>query len=732
MYNGLMDLYELDGYASIKDIKNGSLKNKGSEDRIYELFQNIMKICENDYESVSELNSCISRVVTDLYDYNKELHFDEAVKEHIPVVIALIKSIACFEIGKITTGVQNNNKATTQLYGLALDHILQANSILSILNIDSVFFRNVTREYLTRFMDSYSGYANLEKMHSSIMLKHHLLGLLDTDDYTGEIYSSIGHGYYSIYSTLSDLSPGSKWMPFSTDYVVEHCVSAHKKACEMKDAGKGPEDDAAKYYIQSMRLHIESLLASRKRSMKTFFELGNYRLALENANSLIRQCEKYNEQVQQFKDHRSLEKHVEDFESMYEYIMEKNNEYLCVASSCLNLLEDLKNNELAGAENIAEMEDRYDHGLPGLLASSLNKITDIPDEQKKEMTELLIRNTSDICSLGSMELLKHTNNAIKNDRRASNSKEFYQELMDKIQSLEDLGIKLWDDNEKDIPDTKEFTETSGDQLRFISEMLNEKVMGYNLIEEISKVLDFEYDRVNLVSCLAIRGLISINEKMQYIDTFFDDVEDDRPVTLTLRFKCMETITKVLAQTTKYETEKDLIDILVRRYNDLKDTMLIFCTRDEANIYEYSESVRIFYSLIKEVLSDSNNQESKEISEYIGYVAFDRNFGWENFLDKAYSLKKASIIHRHAFEFLVENDNASMAKQALQSSKKCEAEYYLLCALYYESRKNGENKADEMYTRSIEAYAQADIESAVKGITARKFWLRDKNKSHYDL
>ncbi len=731
MYNGLMDLYELDGCASIRDLTNGPVHDTGAGDHLHDVFQNVMKICENDFESVSELNSHISGVVTDLYNYNEDLHFNEPVKEHIPVVIALIKSIACFEIGRITAEVQNNNKATTQLYGLALDHILQANSILSILDIDSLFFKNITREYLKRFMDSYSGYANLEKMHSSIMLKHHLLDLLDTDDYTGEIHSSIGHGYYSIYSTLSDLSPGSKWMPFSTDYLVEQCVRAHKKAFDMD--GAGVKNDTAKYYIQSMRLHIESLLASRKRSMKIFFELGNYRLARETAKSLIEQCEAYGEQVRQFKEYRSLEKHVEDFESMFNYISEKNYEYLNISTSCLNLLEDLENKELAGKEDATDLEERYDHGLPGLIVSAINKIPeDMSDEQKKEMTELLIHNVSDIFSLGNKELLKHTNNSIKNDRKASSSKEFYQELLDTTQSLEELGIKLWDENEKDIPDTKELTEPARDQLRFINEILNEKVLGYHLIDEISKILGFKYDRVDLISCLAIRGLISINEKMQYIDTFFDDVEDDRPVTLTLRFKCMETITKTLAQTKIYKDENELIDILIQRYNGLKDTMLIFCTRDEANIYEYSESVRIFYSLIKEVLSDSNKQESKDISEYVGYVAFDRNFGWENFLDKAYSLKKASIIHKHAFEFLVENDNTAMAKQALQSSKKCEAEYYLLCALYYESRKNGEHKADEMYTRSIEAYAQADIESAVKAITARKFWLRDKNKSHYDL
>lgn len=730
MYNRLLELYQLDGSSeSIDTFKNKILIELDGSDPFHDIFKQFLVICHNDFESVSELNTLISKVSSNLYEYNETLRFDDPIRNHIPVMLSLIKSIVCSEIGKIATDVQDNHEAATQLYGLALDHLLQGETILSALEIRSQMFENFKIKYLTNFMDSYAEFAGLENMHSSITLKHHLLGTIESDSYTNEVYSSMGHGFYNIYSKLSDISPKGDWMPFTSEYLADKCVQAHKKAYEIGLLDEStPQLPLTKYYIQSMMIYLESLIVSAEKSFKIFFDYGLYDLANKTASKLTVQCENYKEEVIQFKEYKVLEEHIEKFLSNYEILSEMNSNHKNTSISYFELLKNASNNNFS-----VTVSDNTHHNLPVVFSKSLETISDtFLEEERNILLKIIIQNSSDIYSMDHERLFHHTTNGLKYRQNAAKSKEFYEQLLENTEKLEQFGITVLNVEDENKPKIDNYDSIANSHLTLLKETLNDKVKHFQFLLELSKVVGFNYNRRDLITFRAIRSLISIGRKTQYMDTFFDDVKDDMPVALTLRLKSTETISKALYQLSKHKNENNTIDALIFEFNSLMNSTILFSTRDEAKIYEYSDNVRIFNALIKEVLGDAANQKSRVVSEYAGYIAFDRKIGWTNLLDKASSLKKASIIHKHAFEFLMEHENATVAKQALEESKRCEAEYNFLCALYYESQKGSSLKADELFSKSIEAYAEAGIEVAVEAATARKFWLREQNKSYRDV
>jgi len=95
MEQKLEKLYGLEYTRSAIVEFNKSLKadTESSGNVFNQILMDVVEICQGDFDSVSELSSQVSKVVSNMYEFNDTLIFNDPLKNHIPVLTALVKSI---------------------------------------------------------------------------------------------------------------------------------------------------------------------------------------------------------------------------------------------------------------------------------------------------------------------------------------------------------------------------------------------------------------------------------------------------------------------------------------------------------------------------------------------------------------------------------------------------------------------------------------------------------------
>ena len=214
----------------------------------------------------------MSKVVSDMYELNYILMFNDPVKNHIPVLTALVKSIMYYHMGNFSIEVQTNEKSASRLYGLAFNQVLHGKTILSFLDVNSELFDTFELLIINKFMDSYAKMVGVSNTHSIIALKHHLIKDSEkTDDlYTSDLLTSMGHGFYNILSNLNDISPHDNWMPFTNSYFVQKCVEVHENALKLDMENGKDYQNSGKYYLQASALLVDEQLVRNKNIFETF------------------------------------------------------------------------------------------------------------------------------------------------------------------------------------------------------------------------------------------------------------------------------------------------------------------------------------------------------------------------------------------------------------------------------------------------------------------------------
>lgn len=733
MEQKLEKLYGLEYTRSAIVEFNKSLKadTESSGNVFNQILMDVVEICQGDFDSVSELSSQVSKVVSNMYEFNDTLIFNDPLKNHIPVLTALVKSIMCSELGDFSIEVQKNEKSAAQLYGLALDHLLQGKAILSFLNMDSALFNTFEPEIINKFMDSYTEFKGIVNAHSIITLKYYLMTESEktADWYSSDLLTSIGHGFYSILSSLNEMSPQNDWIPFTNRYFSEKCVEVHEKALKF-DMDKGHDSrNSANYYVQSAKLDLGEQELSNEKLFKIFSDYGLYELAANAAKSVEEKFGDIWKNVQNISGQRSLGEHIDAFNERYDSLIKDFKKNSNIFSGCSILLSEIMRGNY---QNIGKIEN--DQFIHNIFCDLFKTIPDTKnDADRAMMLGLLIDSLSSVYRFEEENFLANVLVGIRNKNKLGSTEKDINKLLDNAKNLKAMGLNLFEtDGDKEAPDIKSLSVFKGYYFDLLKQILDKRVAYLQFLLELSKTLEHEYDRRELVTFRAIRSLLSINDKKELIDTVFSGTSDYIPIALTLRFKMLETISKAIYQLSPYKGSSITVDVLLSRLKELESENIVFGARDEAQVYEYSESSRVLTKVISEVLSSTTSGKSKPIIEHDGYSFVDSNYGWDNLLDRAESFNKAAIIHHHASTILKESGNAAMASQAREHSRECEGRAYLLAAFYYESKRNMSQKADDMYTKAITAFMDAKIKDVAEAITARKFWFREQSHSHSDV
>jgi len=723
----LKNLYAIKFNKSAITDFNKSLKTDNGNS-LNQILIDVAKICQGDFESVSELSSQVSKVVSNMYELNYNLMFNDPVKNHIPVLTALVKSVMCYHLGDLSIDVQKNNKSAAQLYGLAFDHMLQGKETLSFSDINSELFDTFENVVIDKFMNSYSKFVGVSREHSIIALKHYLMSDHEKTNewYTSELLTSMGHGFFSILSNLNDISPQDNWMPFTNNYFAQKCVEAHEMALKF-DMDNGQEhQNSGKYYLQSAALLVSEQQVCNRKIFKTFFDYGLYELANTATQKLEKTSSDRWEMIQNLSSQRGFEELIGEYNKKYDSFNTNLKKNADIFSGCSSVLSGVSTGNY---QNIGPLkENQFIHNI---FNDFLKAIPDTKnDADRTLMLKTLIDSVSSLYHFEEESILVDVLAGIRHKDNLGTTEKDTNKLLNNAKKLNSLGLNLLEtDDEKKIPDLELLSVFKGSYFDTLKKTLTLRVAQLQFLLELSKVLNIEYDRRELSTFWGIRSLIAINSKEELIGTVFDDVDDYVPIMLTLRFKILELISKAIHQLSPYEDSNITVDTLLSKLKKLESSHVVFGARDEGYIYEYSESSRILMKLISEVLSGVASGKVKPITEYIGHGYIDSNYGWSNLLDLADSFNKAAIIHHHASMILKENGDEEVASQAQRLSRECEGKAHLLAAFFYESKKNMSQKADDMYTKSIAGFMDAGKVDVVEAITSRKFWFREQNNSH---
>lgn len=709
---------------------NRSLKmdDENSNNSFNQILIDVTEICQNDFESASELNSHVSKVVSNMYELNDKLIFNDPVKNHIPVLTALVKSVMCYSLGDFSSNVQKNEKSAAQLYGLAFDHLLKGKTILSFSDINSELFDTFEPVILNKFMDSYSKFVGISHAHSIIALKHYLMTETEktTDWYSSELLTSMGHGFYSILSNLDDISPQDDWMPFTSNYFLQKCVEAHEQALKC-DINNGQDyKNSGDYYLQSSKLFMDKHLASNNKLFNVFSDHGLYELANSAAKMLETASSGYRENIKNISNYRGFEENINTFNEKYDSLIKDLKNKSDTFSGCSNILSEIL---IGDYQNMGPINDnQFIHNIFYDLLNTLPE--NINDADRTMMLKMFIDGVLSLHSFEEKSTLIDVFAGIENKNKFSTTEKDIKKVLNNAKKLDSMGLSLFgtDDN-KVAPDIENLSIFNNFYFDTLKKTLDSRVAQLQFLLELSKVLKLEYDRRELVTFRGLRSLLSISDKDKLINTVFDGVDDYIPIALTLRFKMLETISKAIYQLSPYENSSFTVDKLLSKLRKMESKNVVFGARDEAHIYEYSESSKVLTKFISEVMSSVASGKAKAINEYNGYGFIDSNYGWETLLDRAESFNKAAIIHNNATMILNETGDDKMASQAQETSRECEGKALLLAAFYYESKKNKSQKADDLYTQAIAAFTDAGIANVVEAITTRKFWFREQNNSH---